>query len=142
MLDDIYAKLPHAGGMCLLEQVLDWDEHSILCVTSSHQSPTNPLRWHGCLSAVHGVEYAAQASAVHGVLTAALDGGPVLLLGAVRDLELTISRLDQVTTPLRVAARLEVRLGVNVIYRFELTADGRRCARGRITLMQGAGGVA
>ncbi len=142
MLDDIYARLPHAGGMCLLEEVLEWDGQSILCATSSHQLPTNPLRRHGALSAVHGVEYAAQAAAVHGVLSTALDAGPVLLLGAIRDLELTVSRLDQLAAPLKVAARLDARLGVNVIYHFELTAAGQSCARGRITLMQGAGGMA
>ncbi|AFL74205.1 3-hydroxyacyl-ACP dehydratase [Thiocystis violascens] len=136
-LDDLYAKLPHAGGMCLLEEVLAWDEQSILCATSSHRSLTNPLRCHAGLSAVHGVEYAAQAAAVHGVLSSALDGGPVLLLGAVRDLELTVPRLDGLTAPLMIAARLEARLGANASYRFALTADGLPCASGRITLMRG-----
>ena len=139
MLDDIYARLPHAGGMCLLEEVLEWDRQSILCATSSHQLPTNPLRRHGALSAVHGVEYAAQAAAVHGVLSATLDGDPVLLLGAVRDLDLTVSRLDLLAAPLKISARLEARLGANVIYRFELTAASHRCVCGRLTLMPGSG---
>jgi predicted hotdog family 3-hydroxylacyl-ACP dehydratase len=139
MLTDIYANLPHAGDMRLLEQVLHWDEQSIVCATSSHRSTTNPLRRQGQLSTVHGIEYAAQAAAVHGVLSAVLDGGPVLLMGAVRDLELTVSRLDELPTPLRIQATLEARAGVNAVYRFELDADERTCAQGRITLIKAAG---
>ncbi len=37
MLADIYANLPHAGDMRLLEQVLHWDEQSIVC--ADVQSP-------------------------------------------------------------------------------------------------------
>jgi predicted hotdog family 3-hydroxylacyl-ACP dehydratase len=140
MLAEIYAKLPHAGDMRLLEQVLHWDEQSIVCATSSHRSSTNPLRRNGQLAAVHGVEYAAQAAAVHGVLSAALDAGPLLLMGAVRDLELAVSRLDELPEPLRIQATLEARAGVNAVYRFLLDADQRTCAQGRITLIKAAGG--
>ena len=139
MLADIYARLPHAGDMRLIEQVLHWNEQSIVCATSSHHSTTNPLRRHGHLSTVHGIEYAAQAAAVHGILTAVLDGGPVLLIGAVRDLELTVPRLDLLPTPLRIQATLEARAGVNAVYQFGLKADDRTWAQGRITLLKAAG---
>jgi len=138
MLAEIYAKLPHAGDMRLLEQVLHWDQQSIACATSSHRSTTNPLRRDGHLSSIHGIEYAAQTAAVHGVLSAVLDDGPALLMGAVRDLELTVSKLDQLPAPLRIQATLEARAGVNAVYRFELDADERTCAQGRITLVKAA----
>jgi predicted hotdog family 3-hydroxylacyl-ACP dehydratase len=136
-LGDVYAKLPHGGDMRLLDQVREWDRDGIHCVTGSHRSEANPLRRGGTLSAVHAVEYAAQAAAVHGVLSSVLDGGPVLLLAAVRDLELDLDRLDTLPGPLQITARLEARAGANAVYRFALDSGGRTCARGAITLMQG-----
>jgi predicted hotdog family 3-hydroxylacyl-ACP dehydratase len=135
LLDEVYAKLPHAGSMCLLEQVLGHDRDSIRCATASHRDPCNPLRRDGILSAVHGVEYAAQAAAAHGVLSHVLDGDSPLLLGAVRDLEIRVARLDRLPAPLQVRAWLEARAGINAVYRFELSADERVCVRGRITLV-------
>lgn len=142
LLEEVYAKLPHAGAMCLLEQVLERDRDSIRCATASHRDPCNPLHRNGILSAVHGVEYGAQAAAAHGVLSDVLDGETALLLGAVRDLELKVARLDRLPTPLQVTAWLEARAGVNAVYRFELSADELICVRGRITLMSVAGEAA
>lgn len=138
-LGHLYAKLPHAGSMRLLDRVLDWDSESIRCASASHRSPDNPLRRDGILSAVHAVEYAAQAAALHGVLGSVLDGGPVLLLAAVRDLRLEATRLDTLPGPLRISAELQGRAGVNAIYGFRLESAGALCASGSVTLMQSAG---
>ncbi|MEA3640601.1 MAG: hypothetical protein VBE63_11750 [Lamprobacter sp.] len=135
-LDDLYTKLPHAGDMRLLDQVLEWDRDRIQCMTDSHRSTTNPLRQDGRLSAVNAVEYAAQAAAIHGVLCSELEGGQVLLLAAVHDLEFEVPRLDGLKAPLQVSVGLEARSGANAIYRFRLDSDGGCCARGAITLMQ------
>jgi predicted hotdog family 3-hydroxylacyl-ACP dehydratase len=142
LLEDIYAELPHAGRMCLLEQVLEQDRDCIRCTTASHRDPFNPLRRDGILSAVHAVEYAAQAAAAHGVLSHVLDGDATLLLGAVRDLEMRVARLDRLTAPLQITAWLEARAGINAVYRFELSTDECVCVRGRITLMSLAGRAA
>src|ERR1700688_310528 len=61
--------IPHAGAMCLLERVSFWNERSIQCVAVSHRDPSNPLATDGHLGAACGVEYAAQAMAVHGGLS-------------------------------------------------------------------------
>jgi predicted hotdog family 3-hydroxylacyl-ACP dehydratase len=60
--------IPHAGTMCLLERVVGCDQTSIRCETRSHQNDNNPLRYKGRLSSVCGIEYAAQAMALHGAL--------------------------------------------------------------------------
>jgi predicted hotdog family 3-hydroxylacyl-ACP dehydratase len=138
-LGHLYAKLPHSGAMCLLDRVLDWDPESIRCTSTSHCSPDNPLRRDGILSAAHAVEYAAQAAALHGVLGSVLDGGPVLLLAAVRDLRLDVTRLDTLPRPLRISAVLRGRSGANAIYVFRLESAGALCASGAITLMQDVG---
>jgi predicted hotdog family 3-hydroxylacyl-ACP dehydratase len=69
----ICARLPHAGRMCLLERLESWDGDSITCIATSHRDADNPLRRGGRLHAVAGVEYAAQAMALHGSLLSATD---------------------------------------------------------------------
>ncbi len=64
----IAARIPHAGSMCLLHEVVAWDAGSIDCIARTHRDPANPLRSRNQLATVHGVEYAAQAMALHGAL--------------------------------------------------------------------------
>ncbi len=64
------ALLPHAGRMVLLDAVEAWTPEGIRCRTRSHLDPLNPLRRHGQVSALCGVEYALQAAALHGALLA------------------------------------------------------------------------
>src|SRR5256886_11224671 len=63
--------IPHKGRMGLLDEVLSWDATRIRCRSATRRSPDNPLRLHGRLGAACGIEYAAQAMAVHGALVAA-----------------------------------------------------------------------
>lgn len=135
-LDPIYTNLPHKGAMQLLDRVLDWGQDSICCETLSHRSEGNPLRCAGALSSVHAVEYAAQAAAVHGVLCNVLNGGPMLVLAAVRDLRLEVDRLDTLPMPLQICAFLHARSGPNAIYQFTLQSGDSPCAGGSLTLMQ------
>ena len=60
--------IPHTGAMCLLDGVLQWDTSTIQCVSRSHRDAHNPLRIDGRLPTLCGIEYAAQAMAVHGGL--------------------------------------------------------------------------
>lgn len=60
--------IPHAGSMCLLESVVQWDHESIECRTRSQLETDNPLRVDGGVPIEAGIEYAAQAMAVHGGL--------------------------------------------------------------------------
>ena len=69
----IAARIPHQGSMCLLDAVLAWDSGQIHCRASSHRQPDNPLRAAARLGAACGIEYAAQAMAVHGALLAPSD---------------------------------------------------------------------
>ncbi len=97
----IAARIPHAGSMCLLDEVLDWNAERIRCRSGTHRHPENPLRADGRLGAACAVEYAAQAAAVHGALTRQAPEGmpdtrPRALLASVRDLQLRIAWLDDV----------------------------------------------
>jgi hypothetical protein len=75
MLDHaaIAARIPHQGSMCLLAAVVDWSADGISCRAVSHADPANPLRAEGRLGAANGIEYAAQAMALHGALLAGGD---------------------------------------------------------------------
>lgn len=66
--NEIRSLLPHAGAMCLLESVLAWDMNSISCSSLSHCVPNNPLRAASGLASANGIEYAAQAMALHAAL--------------------------------------------------------------------------
>ena len=79
----IEERIPHHGRMCLLDEVIEWDAQHIRCRSATHRDPDNPLRSHGRLGIACGIEYAAQAMALHGALAAhgtlaaaAPSGGP------------------------------------------------------------------
>ena len=136
--DAIAALVPQRGAMCLLEEVLAMDAASITCRAVNHRDAAHPLRENGVLPAVCGVEYAAQAMAVHGAAmagTGATDG----MLAAVRDLVLGVERLDDVADDLIVTARRLVGESQWLLYEFELRAGARQLLSGRATVMLSVG---
>jgi predicted hotdog family 3-hydroxylacyl-ACP dehydratase len=139
--DRIRALIPHQGSMCLLDGVIAWDGDTIQCTASSHHAPDNPLRRNGRLSAVCGIEYAAQAMALHGALTA--QGGQAQrpgLLASVRDTRCHAASLDSAAGVLSVEARLLMSEGARVIYSFSLSCEGLLLVEGRAAVVLGAPG--
>ena len=132
--DDICARLPHAGRMCLLDRLESFDAESIHCRARSHRDADNPLRSHGRLHAVIGVEYAAQAMALHGSLTAGPDVAPAMgYLASVRDLQLDTDDLSAVNEDLDIRARRLSGDAGGFIYEFDIHAGARRLLAGRVT---------
>ena len=134
---EIESLIPHRGAMCLLDAVEHWDETTIRCTSATHRDETNPLRREGRLAAVHLVEYGAQAMAVHGGLAERAKGGAARpgLLVALRDVSLEVARIDDITTPLTVSARRLVANAGGWLYSFEISAAGRKLARGRVSVI-------
>lgn len=135
----IESHIPHKGRMCLLDEVLSWDATRIRCRAASHRLADNPLRAHGRLGAACGVEYAAQAMAVHGAIMAATAGATARagLLTSVRNLVLLVSRLDDLETELIAsAARLAGDEG-SVLYEFTVSSAGRELLSGRAGIVFG-----
>jgi predicted hotdog family 3-hydroxylacyl-ACP dehydratase len=131
--EEICRLIPHAGDMCLLDEVIEWDDKSIVCHTRSHWNNNHPLREHGRLAAVHAAEYGAQALAVHCGLIALRDGESVCpgYLVSLRDLKLHVSRLDILESVIAVTAiRLMADTG-NFIYEFQLKECDRLVAGGK-----------
>ena len=134
---EIRTLIPHSGSMCLLDNVIKWDDESIVCTTDTHRDEANPLRRDGQLSALHGLEYGAQAAAVHGGLRARAAGAtaPPCYLAALRDAHLHVDRLDDLASPLEVRAQRLFGDAGNTIYQCALSASGTAVAEGRVTIM-------
>jgi predicted hotdog family 3-hydroxylacyl-ACP dehydratase len=133
--------IPHQGSMCLLDHVEVWDQQRIQCRASSHRSADNPLRAYGRLGAACGIEYAAQAMAVHGALQATQDspGARVGYLVSARGVQLHVSRLDDIVADLLVEASCITRSKNNILYQFSIDAAGRRLLEGRAAVVLDAG---
>ena len=137
---EIRTVIPHSGLMCLLDEVTQWDDQSIVCVTNTHREPVNPLRRHGHLSALHAFEYGAQAAAVHGGLRARSVGTTAApgYLAALRDGRLHVTRLDCIHLPLRVYATRLFGDRANTVYECLISAATVLVAEGRIIIMERA----
>ena len=151
--------IPHKGRMCLLDEVLAWDAKRIRCRSATHRVSDNPLRAHGRLGAACGIEYAAQAMAVHGALMAASAplastmsrsirgslGSRVGYLAAVRNVTFYVARLDDLDTDLIAAAERVTGDARSVLYEFSVWGAQRPLLEGRATVVIdaafGAGGT-
>ncbi|MFN3495303.1 MAG: 3-hydroxylacyl-ACP dehydratase [Hydrogenophaga sp.] len=132
----IAARIPHHGSMCLLNSVQAWSEASIECRAISHTDPANPLRAHGQLGAAHGIEYAAQAMAVHGALLAGAEGPPRQgYLTSVRGVNLHVNRLDDLPGELDVRAERLSGDDRNILYQFSVSHQGRCLLEGRAAVV-------
>lgn len=134
---EIRKLIPHSGPMCLLDSVIEWDDRSITCMSNTHRDPANPLRRGGRLSAVHALEYAAQAVAVHGGLRARSAGAiaPPGYLAALRDVHLHVTRLDDVASPLQICAYRLFGDSANTVYECRVSASDVLLADGRVTII-------
>jgi predicted hotdog family 3-hydroxylacyl-ACP dehydratase len=129
--------------MCLLDYVEAWDQQRIQCRASSHRAAGNPLRACGRLGAACGIEYAAQAMAVHGALLAPPDNtsARVGYLVSVRGTRLHVPRLDDIAADLLVEATCITRSEEHILYQFSLSAAGRLLLDGRAAVVLNAGAL-
>jgi predicted hotdog family 3-hydroxylacyl-ACP dehydratase len=140
----IEARIPHQGRMCLLDEVIDWNAHHIRCRTGTHRALDNPLRAHGRLGIACGIEYAAQAMALHGALASGTDasGGDrsrVGLLASVREVRLHVPRLDDIESDLMCEVTHLAGDGLTALYEFALRDADRPLLGGRASVVLDAG---
>ena len=133
---EIETMIPHAGAMCLLDRVTEWDAVSIRCRAVSHLDPRNPLAVDGVLGAACGVEYAAQAMALHGGLTRVAGERPRAgYLASLRALVLHVARLDDLEGDLVVEVERLAGEDTRVSYQFSLRHDGKILLSGRAAVI-------
>lgn len=132
----IAAHIPHQGSMCLLDAVLDTSPTHIRCRACSHRDIANPLRSGGRLGIACGIEYAAQAMAVHGGLLAEGSQPPRQgYLVSVRDVRFGAERLDDIAADLDIEAERLSGDDNMVLYRFAVSAAGVMLLHGRAAVI-------
>jgi predicted hotdog family 3-hydroxylacyl-ACP dehydratase len=88
----------------------------------------------GVLGAICGLEYAAQAMALHLALLSGDEIPRAGLLGEVRELALDVERLDRVAGPLTIDAFRLLGDRRRAIYRFGVAGDGTVLLAGRASV--------
>jgi predicted hotdog family 3-hydroxylacyl-ACP dehydratase len=132
----IEAHIPHQGSMCLLDAADTWNETEIVCRASSHRTLTNPLRGQDGLGITAGIEYAAQAMAVHGaLLDKDMAEARAGYLASTRDVVWHTRWLHDIASDLTIRAERLSASAANVMYLFTLHGDGRLLLSGRATVI-------
>ena len=128
--------VPQQGAMCLLDEIVSFDERSIVCRTASHCSIANPLRCDGRLPACAGIEYGAQAMAAHGALHASpIPQIQTGVLAGTRALRMNTRYLDDQPGPLTVRAERLVVEGNRLLYAFAIEGAGGELVSGRVAVV-------
>jgi predicted hotdog family 3-hydroxylacyl-ACP dehydratase len=134
---EIAARVPHSGTMCLLHALHEASDTHVLCSTTSHHASDNPLRSASGLLSCHAIEYAAQAMALHGAMTAAADAPPQGgRLASVRGVKLHVPRLDTIDGSLFVHAERVAGDAGQAMYQFKLRDERQNTlVQGRATVL-------
>ena len=135
----IEALVPHAGAMCLWDEVVEWDAGRIVLRAGTHRGAGHPLRSGGRLHALHLCEYGAQAMAVHGGLRARDGGGGARpgMLVALRGVVLHVHRIDDLPGLLEGEAEQLAESPSSQQYAFRIHHAGTLLAEGRAAVMLG-----
>ena len=136
----IESHIPHQGSMCLLKSVCSWNQEKIICDANSHVAVDNPLRAHWQLGIACGIEYAAQAMAVHGALLAPVnsDKPKVGYLVSVRGINMFVTRLDDIDADLSITAICIMANENNMLYQFTVCANNKVLLEGRAAVVLNA----
>jgi predicted hotdog family 3-hydroxylacyl-ACP dehydratase len=139
----IEARIPHAGRMCLLDEVIHFDAEHIACSSGAHRAADHPLRAHGRLGIASGIELAAQTMAIHGALTAQSPAARPRagFLAALRGVRMYAARLDDVASPLICEAVRVAGDETSALYDFTLRSADACLLKGRATVVLDAGAV-
>ena len=135
--DQIQNLIPHAGSMCLLNKVRSFDAQGIVCIANSHRAQTNPLRENNMLRAVCGIEYAAQAMALHGALISANPSQTPRAgrLAGIRSVQFAVSRLDDISEDLEIGATQLMGDENSMVYEFTVKTPHRVLLNGKATVV-------
>lgn len=136
---DFASLIPHQGGMCLLQTVVDWNAQGIVVTTATHRARDNPLRSNGRLRALHLCEYGAQAMAVHGALKAQAAGtrAPPGVLVSLRGVTLLRDFIDDLPELLEVRAECLHATEASLQYAFRVRHGEQLLAEGRAAVVLG-----
>ncbi len=140
----IAALIPHAGRMCLLDRLVEWDATTIVCTAGNHRATDHPLRTRSGLLAPVAIEYAAQAMALHGALIGQEAGMPATpgYLASARGVRFHVLRLDDLPPTargdadfLKIEATRQAGDDRQILYAFTVHHAGLVLAEGRAAVV-------
>jgi len=136
--DEIRQLIPHAGDMCLIDAVNNFNATEISCQTNTHKLIDNPLRHNDTLAAVNLIEYGAQCMAIHGGLQARERGESLGqgYLVSVRNVILNIERIDELENNIHITASQIMANAGSMMYEFSASHNDSALAQGRVTVMR------
>lgn len=126
---DIERLLPHKGAMCFIGTVTDWDAENISC-SAAAPGAAHPLVRNGRVSTLVAVEYAAQATALHGALLAAVTRPQAGMLATLRDVSFHGAWFPVNRNLLTIHAKLLSRTDGGCSYSFKVTSHHQHIASG------------
>lgn len=126
--------LPHKAPMVLIDSVTRWNGTAIECEANTHLAASNPLRINGVLSIYAGVEYAAQAMALHLRLNSQnTDQAPRKGFVAVASrLNACTQNLDDIQAPLHINLQQLVVNDQGALFQFNLSASTQELLQGQL----------
>ena len=135
--DEIETLIPHSGAMCLLDEVIQWDEKKITCISRSHLDTNNPFCRNHHLSVYALIEYGAQAMAVHGGLLNKRLNNTINegYLAALRDVQIKKNNISDIESELYIEATQQMASEGNMIYESSITAENEIILSGRATVI-------
>lgn len=132
----IASLIPHAGAMCLLDEIVSWDANSIRARSATHRAPDNPLRVGAHLPVWSGIEYAAQAMAAHGALFGVVSSRPRTgYLVSLRNVVAHAPYLDGLDGDLTVEAEHVNSNDALAVYAFRVRVGEREMLDGTATVI-------
>jgi predicted hotdog family 3-hydroxylacyl-ACP dehydratase len=132
--ESIARLIPHQGGMCLWEDVLESGAEGLRCATATHRDPQHPLAVDGRLAALHLIEYGAQLMAIHGALSAGAPARPGVL-AALRDVVLDAEFIEDLPVPLIGSAQRLLESPTGAMYACRVESGGRVVFAGRVSVI-------
>ena len=130
--NEIMSRLPHSGSMSLLHEVIQADDHSLTALANSHLDIDNPLRLEDKIATVNGIEYAAQAMAVHGSLLS--DAPQAGYIASVRNIEIKVPQLPETQAPLMIKVEQLMSNENGFTYQFHISCEQQLLISGKITV--------
>lgn len=133
MLDQqqIAKMLPHAGDMCLLSKVLTWDAEQLTGLAVDLNFKNNPLLCDAELFSITGVEYAAQAVAVHAGLASGQTSGEGYLV-QIKNINIHKPKLS--SEPIKVAVYKQALQPYSMIYDFKISESAELIIEGTLMI--------
>jgi predicted hotdog family 3-hydroxylacyl-ACP dehydratase len=126
--------LPHGPTMCLLDAVTDWDATRISCIAAAPDA-AHPLARAGVVPAITAIEYAAQATALHGAAIHGAVSARPGMLAKIMGVTLHAARLPAAGERLDVHAEKLADGESGCLYRFAVSSGNCPIADGRLMVV-------